>query len=380
MARRASLPTSHRRGAMLALIAILLPVMLVLASFAINLAYMELTRTELRIASDAATRASGYTLMTTSGDQAAARSAAREGTTRNRVGGKATQLADSDIVFGVSRRTAVSQRYNFTPGATPSNSVRVNARRNAGSLTGMVGLIMPNFAAVDSFGPSQQAVSTQVEVDIALVLDKSGSMVYGDLESSETMAAAGLAPAGAPVGWKFCDPAPPASRWLDLVKATQAFLDTVNASPQQEFVSLTTYNEFAQREVELSPDYTRIPRALDAYSARYCMGLTNIHDGIAEGVKTLTDQRTSRPWAVKVLIVLTDGRRTAGSDPVPAAASAFNQGISVYAVTFSKEADQAVMRRVASAGGGTHYHVSTGDELLQLFRSVARRLPTLLTQ
>jgi Ca-activated chloride channel family protein len=371
--------TTHRRGAMLPLIAILLPVLLVLSSFAINLAYMELTRTELRIASDAATRAGGYALMTT-GDQAAARAAAREGTTRNRVGGKATELADSDIVFGVSRRSAVSQRYSFTPGATPANSVSVNARRNAGSLSGVVGLITPNFAAVDSFGPTQQAISTQVEVDIVLVLDKSGSMAYGDLESSETMAAAGLAPASAPAGWRFCDAAPPKSRWIDLVKATQVFLDTINASPQQECVSLVTYNEFSQREVELSTDYSKIPRALDSYTTKYCMGLTNIHDGIADGVKSLTNPLTSRPWAVKVMIVLTDGRRTAGADPVPAAADAFKQGIAVYAVTFSKEADQAVMRQVASAGGGAHYHVSTGDELLQLFRSVARRLPTLLTQ
>jgi Ca-activated chloride channel family protein len=379
MARRAPKQATHRRGAMLALIAILLPMMLVLASFAINLAYMELTRTELRIASDAATRASGFTLMITN-DQAAARSAAREGTTRNRVGGKATQLADSDIVFGISRRSAVAQRYSFTPGATPANAVSVNARRNAGSLSGMVGLIMPNFAAVDSFGPSQQAISTQVEVDIALVLDKSGSMAYGDTESSEAMAAAGLAPASAPKGWRFCDPAPPGSRWLDLVKATQVFLDTINASPQQECVSLVTYNEFSQREVELSSDYRKLPTALDAYTAKYCMGLTNIHDGIADGVRSLVDPRTSRPWAVKVLIVLTDGRRTAGSDPVPAAAEAFKQGIAVHTVTFSKEADQAVMRQVASAGGGMHYHVATGDELVQLFRVIARRLPTLLTQ
>src|SRR4029077_13924520 len=135
-----------RRGAMLPLVALLLPVLLILASFAINLAYMELARTELRIASDAATRAAGYTLMTT-GDQESARSAARDGASRNWVAGKATQLADSDIAFGVSRRSATSQRYSFTAGGSPPNAVSVNARRDTESLSGAVSMLMPTFGA-----------------------------------------------------------------------------------------------------------------------------------------------------------------------------------------------------------------------------------------
>ena len=51
--------SSRRRGAMLPLVAILLPVLLVVGSLVINIAYMELTRTELQVASDAATRAAG---------------------------------------------------------------------------------------------------------------------------------------------------------------------------------------------------------------------------------------------------------------------------------------------------------------------------------
>jgi Flp pilus assembly protein TadG len=364
---------------MLPLVAMLLPVLLILASFAINLAYMELTRAELRIASDAATRAAGFTLMTTS-DPNAARAAAREGAARNRVGGKPTQLADSDIVFGMSRRTAVSRRYAFTPGSMPYNAVSVNARRQANSLSGAVALVMPTFGAAQQFGPAQAAICTQVEVDIALVLDKSGSMAYGDLESSETMANAGQAPASAPAGWKFCDPAPSGSRWIDLTRAVQAFLDSMNGSPQQECVALVTYSTDAVRDKPLSADYAAIPQALNRYTQQFCPGYTNIHDGIALGVIALNDPQYSRPWAAKVIIVLTDGRRTAGGDPVAAAASAFNQGIAVYAVTFAQEADQPLMRQVASAGGGQHYHAATGEELLTLFRAVARRLPTLLTK
>jgi Ca-activated chloride channel family protein len=374
-----TLPRRSRRGAILPLVALLLPVMLVLASFAINLAYMELTRTELRIASDAATRASGYTLMTT-GDTAAARAAAREGASRNQVAGRATQLADSDIVFGISQRSSVSQRYTFTPGGTPPNSVRVSARRSKNSLSGAVGMIMPTFGAVKEFSPTQSATSTQVEIDIALVLDRSGSMAYGDLENSEAMAAAGQAPSSAPAGWRFCDAAPPGSRWRDLTKAVDTFISTMRATPQRESVALVTYSDGSKREAQLTTDYATLPRTLDPYTNAYCMGYTNIQAGIAEGISALMDPRFSRPWAVKVVIVLTDGRRTAGSDPVPTATSAFGQGISVYAITFAQEADQTLMKRVAAAAGGTHSHAATGEELIELFKKIAGELPTLLTQ
>ncbi len=377
------MPTTHprrsRRGAILPLVALLLPVMLILASFAINLAYMELTRTELRIASDAATRACGYALMST-GDDAAARAAARQGAARNPVAGRATQLADSDIVFGISSRSSISQRYTFTPGGSPPNSVRVSARREKNSLSGAVGLLMPTFGAVKEFSPAQSAVSTQVEIDIALVLDRSGSMAYGDLENSEAMAAAGLAPSSAPAGWRFCDPAPPGARWRDLTNAVDTFINTMRATPQQEYVALVTYSDAATREAQLGSDYTALPRALEPYTNAYCMGFTNIQAGIAEGVNALMDPRFSRPWAVKVVIVLTDGRRSAGGDPIPAAAAAFRQGISVYAITFAQEADQTVMKAVAAAAGGTHKHAATGEELATVFRKIAGELPALLTQ
>jgi len=368
-----------RAGAMLPLVALLLPVMLILCSFVINIAYMELTRTELRIASDAATRAAGFSLSSTQ-DQAQARALARDAASRNKVAGKATQLADADIVFGVSRRTSISQRYDFKPGGSNANAVQVSARRDASSLSGAVNLIAPTFGAAKQFGPTQQAVSTQVECDIALVLDRSGSMAYADFESSETMAGAGQPPSQAPAGWQFCDPAPPGSRWLALVDATTVFLNSLKKSPQNEFLSLVTYSDAAKRDLELSGTYGKVLPALDGYTKTFCSGFTNIHDGIAQGVNSLNDAATTRPWAVKVVIVLTDGRRTKGADPVLAAGDAFSQGITVYTVTFSKEADITAMKAVALKGGGEHFHASTGAELKKVFSTIAGKLPLLLTR
>ena len=49
----------QRRGAVIPMLAILLPVVIILAAFAINIAYLELNRTEMFIASDAVSRATG---------------------------------------------------------------------------------------------------------------------------------------------------------------------------------------------------------------------------------------------------------------------------------------------------------------------------------
>ena len=51
-----------RRGTITALTAVLLPVLLILSVFSINVAYMQLTKTELKVATDAATRAAGRAL------------------------------------------------------------------------------------------------------------------------------------------------------------------------------------------------------------------------------------------------------------------------------------------------------------------------------
>ena len=48
---------SDRRGAMMVLIAICLPLCIIMAAFAIDVAWMQLVRTELRTSTDAAARA-----------------------------------------------------------------------------------------------------------------------------------------------------------------------------------------------------------------------------------------------------------------------------------------------------------------------------------
>ena len=369
--------SSKRRGAVIPLIAILLPVVVILAAMVINVAYIELTRTELRIATDSAVRAGGRELALT-GDLSLARAAARDAAGRNRVAGAPLLLADNDFQVGVSSRTTTSMRYSFNPNSSQSpNAILIKGRRQNGGASGSVAYFMPNVLGRTAFELEQEAISTQIELDLALVVDRSGSMAYSDSENAQQMADAGLNPAGAPALWQFGDSAPANSRWLDLVAAVPVLLTHLDTTPQTELVSLITYNDGATVDVGLTSNYTEITNGLDQITQAFQGGATNIGGGIQAGEAEL-GSTNARHWATKVAVVLTDGRHNTGTSPFGAATSA--NDMTIYTVTFSQEADQTEMRRVATRGGGQHFHADTGQALIDAFQEIAQSLPTLLTQ
>src|SRR3954465_7132573 len=86
-----------RRGAMLVLVAVCLPLIIIMAAFAVDVAWMQLVRTELRTSTDAAARA-GAKELSLAQDINVAKSMAKTLAKRNKVAGDPLLLADSDIV------------------------------------------------------------------------------------------------------------------------------------------------------------------------------------------------------------------------------------------------------------------------------------------
>lgn len=365
-----------RRGIMVTLFAVCLPVMLILCAFCINVAYMELARTELQVATDAATRAAGRRL-TLDRSQQAAINEGIDAASRNFVGGDALQLRQDDFEFGESTRDSLSSRYVFTPTTGRANAVRVNGRRTADSAGGELQLFFSNFASVDDFSTSQTGTSTQIELDIAVVIDRSGSMAYGIYDATPTTVF--YPPSSAPADWFFGDPAPPDCRWRDTLSAVEVFMSELDATPQEEYVTVLTYTDQSTTDVDFTSDYRDLGMSLDRYTQSYDSGATNIGGGIVGGINALASTGGSRPWAAKAIIVLTDGRQTEGLDPVTAAERAVAEGITVYTVTFSNEADKSKMAAVAAKGLGKHIHANSPADLIQAFREIGKNLPTLIT-
>ena len=61
----------HRRGAVIVLVAMLLPVLLVILGFSVDLAMMQLSRTELQVVSDLSAKAGAQELLRTQDDSIA---------------------------------------------------------------------------------------------------------------------------------------------------------------------------------------------------------------------------------------------------------------------------------------------------------------------
>ncbi len=364
----------RRQGAVLVLVAILLPVMLILSAVAINYAYMDLCETELYTATDAAARAAGREFGVTR-NATAAINRGKQLANLNQVSGDGLTLSDSDFEFGHSVRSNAG-RYTFDPNSTSKNAVQITAKRMQGSADGPISLIMPSVLGRNSFNISESAVSTSVEVDIALVLDRSGSMAY----AVDEIADPAVKPASAPPGWTFCMAAPPVCRWRNLVAAVDVFLGEVSTSPMDEQVSLSTYNHLTGTDVNLTRNYAEVSAGLSPYTNSLCMGATNIGGGINEGIGSLFYSPTARPTAAKVIVVMTDGIHNWGSDPIGPAYWAAESGVTVFTVTFANEADITRMREVAAIGGGKHYHAASANDLTAAFQDIARSLPTLLTK
>lgn len=364
-----------RRGAILVLVAILLPVMLILSAVAINFAYMDLCQTELFTATDAAARATSRELSVTR-SQSSAILRGKAIAALNSVGGNSLTLADSDFRFGRSARAASNSRYAFDAGHSTKNAVEINARRTAGSLDGPIALFMPNVLGRGTVELTKSAVATSIDVDVALVLDRSGSMAFAVDEIADPMAI----PASAPPGWVFGWPAPPICRWRNLLDAVQVFTSELSSSPMDELVSISTYNHIATTDLSLTNNYSLVSTALAPYTASLPMGATNIGGGINEGVGALLYSPMARPHAAKVIVLMTDGIHNYGTDPYWPAQLAANAGITIHTVTFANEADIPRMQEIAAVGGGKHFHASSAADLSAAFHDIARSLPTLLTQ
>ena len=411
-----------REGAIAVLMAFLLPVLLILASLCINVAYMQLTRTELMVATDAAAR-SGGRAMSELQNVEQAKAAAQATAALNNVAGSPLRVNyfdfKNEIEFGDSNpENGSTDRFVFEKVATDdvrfqredATSIRITGALDEGSLGGQLNALFPTFGMMDSFDLHWSSVAMQVDRDISLILDRSGSMndppVYlwppGFSPFSLSSLNAGI-DAGritTRVIWGkrqyFYAPGqnaetyqdwlwehhlglgePPETAWQELKKAVDVFLDVLEDTDQDEQVSLASYATDARIGVWLEDDYDVIRDHMDVL---FPSGQTAIGEGMEQGMRTILSS-TARPFAAKTLLVMTDGIHNRGIHPATVARDVVAQyDVTIHTVTFGGGANQSAMRQVADIGGGEHYHANTGAELQAIFEEIANNLPTILTE
>ncbi|MFG0267817.1 MAG: VWA domain-containing protein [Rhodopirellula sp. JB055] len=370
--------SSQREGAVIVLLVIMLPVLLILAAYSINIAYVEAVTADSQVVTDAAVCAAGRMYVQT-GDKNAALEAAREAAARNPVAGQVVPINMGDLEFGVSVRESLDEGYSFEPlteGSEMGNAVRLTTLSLANAPDAVFSPLFPTLGTHLEIRPQRVAVSTQSTMDVSLVIDRSGSMAYASDETPDPY----VNPAAAPPGWAYGQPVPPNSRWLDLVASVNAFNGFLESSPQSEKLCLATYATEASRDCELTHSYTEIASQLDSVSYQFDGGGTSIGYGLQSGLSALTDAAHARPYAVRTMVLLTDGHHNTGMSPESMTWALKNSGVTLFTITFSQDADQSRMANLATACGGEHFHATDASQLQSAFEQIAKKLPSLMTQ
>lgn len=392
-----------RRGAITLLTAITIPVLLLLTAFAVNVAYMQMVREQLRVACDSSAKAAlvnyGATQSTTT-----AISFAQTVANMNPVAGKPISLSASNVLFG-NAAVGGNGIYSFAKGGTPTNSVQVNGSASAP-------LFMATFLPLSTFKPNQTSTVTRISHDVLLVLDRSASMAF-DMSANE-FSYPDIAPYSTNplITNYFSAPAmPPSSvtmpvsntsalsnysRWASLTNAVYAFLGVLQARNLDVHVGLVTYAETfsfgtysateASLDVQLTSNYyLAITTAMNNWGTVPLLGDTNIQAGLNMAATELTGPR-ARTTADRTIILLTDGVATSGNTDIATVATGLREAddLVIDTITFSAEAGgataQAAMQGAATNGNGQYYYAPTAAQLQTAFTTIADSLPAVLVQ
>jgi hypothetical protein len=384
------------------LIAAMLFAFLVAAAWMVDVAYMQLVRTELRTATDAAAKAGAEALARLQTADAA-KNAAVYYASQNNVGGQPFQISPSDVTLG--RVTGQSNgTWSFAANATPYNSVRVNSKIGNGGATAAIPLFFGTALGHGTFKTSQQATAGQQEVEVCLCLDRSGSMMF-DMTGTDYSYPSNnpnlypLSNYPSTMWQNFCSPPKSTGcRWAELMTAVTIFLNeagqfqypprtalvtwssayTLPYFPRFSYTTVDTdLNLPAQANFSWATNRASIESALAVRTSRPVAGGTDLSSGLDRAVAVLTGSN-GRPLSNKVIILMTDGLWNAGRDPVLAAQDAAAAGITVHFVSMLT-GTQASLTQAAAITGGQYYATSNAAQLQQAFRDLARSLPIVLT-
>lgn len=388
--RKAKSQKRLRRGSILILSGAAFFVLVALAGLSINIAYMELVRTEQRLATDAAAKGA-LVMLGQSQSPAQARSAAKSLAALHRVAGRPVVLTDSDIEVGASTGNP-NGTYSFTQTASTSsivtNSVRVNSNLSKMPGGGIPTILLPQLMGLATFTSEQSAVSTRIDMDVCLVVDRSGSMSW-NLGATPFTYPGDLA-GKSPIQNYFQLPHPTLSRWASLKSSVNIFTNVLNEAPIKTRVALASYSSnftfgiwtsvVASIDQPLTTNYSQITNKMNAIATQPLIGNTNIAAGLREGVNALIDPNLTKVTSCKTIVLLTDGILTQGDNPVALATAAREMNIRIHTIAFSAQADVALMTQVAQAGGGQCYVAPDAASLEAAFRTIAVTLPNMLTQ
>ncbi|MDH3717812.1 MAG: pilus assembly protein TadG-related protein [Planctomycetota bacterium] len=337
---------------MVVLVAIILPILLIAVYFAVDTAYMQLARTQLRTAADAAARAGTETLLRTR-DERLSVQAAMQFAESNSVAGQPLELATEDVTLGHAS-SRPNRPWKFVAGEYPLNAVRVVARRTDDSPSGAIRLLFWSLSGVEFFQPTQIATAAQVDQDFAIVLEAGGSMHAPE-------------------------------RWTGVRKALQAFGEVLLESGNQHSICLIECHNEPSVRMPLTHKTEPLGDVLDQMHQEVSEIKLRQGRGLGPGLKLASDilagDPHASPLAAKRILFLGNGNHNQGIEPPQAARIAATRGQEIHVLTFGHNPDRdGQMQQSAQITGGSYHHVANTATLPEIFDEIANTLSIVMIE
>lgn len=170
-------------------------------------------------------------------------------------------------------------------------------------------------------------------VDVMLVIDRSGSMSSGKLDAAKNAA------------WTF-----------------------VNQLKQTDKSGLVSFGDEARLDQRLTFDHWRTKDAI--YGLQHG-GWTAMGDGIAVAQGEIVLR--ARGDSAHVMIVLSDGESNRGWDPIEAADDAKAEGTIIYTIGLGNDADEDVLKEVATSPDH-YYYAPDANDLLEIYEDISEQV------
>jgi Ca-activated chloride channel homolog len=371
----------------------MLGVFVIFAAITIDYAYMQMVRSDLRIATDAAAKAGAEALARTENNNEAINAAIAYAAS-NPVAGQPLQLSSSDIVLGrVDPKS--NGKWNFKDGKQPFNAVQVRGKTNASLFFGKT-------LGISEYKPTEETIAGYQEFDVMLCLDRSGSMCF-DMSGVDYSYPNNNPNLSNFTAWGtlwrnyVSPPHPTNSRWAVLSRAVNDFLEVAGQSNPQPYVSLTTWGSDYTSPVAPFPSFeaatvnvnlpsqsnfqaqmVNIKNRISQLGNAPIMGGTNLSAGVDLAVEKLSGN-SARSLSKKVIILLTDGQWNNGRDPILAANAAKTKGITIHTVSMLTNM-QTTLAQIADITGGKSYSTQNETELREAFKDIAAGLRVVLVE
>lgn len=382
-------PIRNRRGAITVLVGVMLVLFIMGLAFSVDVAYMQLARTELQVATDAAAKAAVVTL-SQGGNAGAANKAAIDMAHRNTVDGRPLTIDAQNVALG-SLVPASNGSWSFVAGQQPLMAAQISVNMLPDSRSGPVNLFFAPLLGTKMFSPQNTATAGYVQNAVCLVLDRSGSMCW-DLSGEDWSY-----PPGTPAWPKayVTPPHPTKSRWGALTGSVKLYIKILKQSPDPSPVSLVTWasdipagsvsglsypaSPATTVDVPFGSNQGVIESAIDGRGKDPMIGATNMSAGMLAGLQVLQNYSANRP-VNRVMILLTDGQWNDGADPLVTAQQLQQANIKVHTIGLLIGSMQATLAQISQMTGGLTFMAQNEADLDSAFEQLAKDLPVILTK